>query len=406
MTRVAFFPDSFLEVNGVAHTGRQLVEYASRRQVPLLCVHAGAKTIAVSEGTIRRLELPRGPFSFGLDKDLIFDLSYLRHFSRAVQECRDFVPDVIHITGPNDNGILGALVAHRLQIPLVASWHTNLHEYSGRRTENLVKFLPQKWKTALSRAAERYSLEACLRYYRLGRVLYAPNPELCALLEKRCERPCLLMPRGVDPELFSPKRRARTEGPVRIGYVGRLSPEKNVRFLLELEKALLQEGLTNFEFYIIGQGSDGPWLRERMEHAQFPGVLRGIDLAQAYADMDIFAFPSSTDTFGNVVLEALCSGVPCVVTTSGGPKFIVRDGETGFVAGTERDFMASVALLIAERPLRERMGQAARHVALSYSWEAVFDRVYAGYHSALIQPRFAPTKSGFPRRSSSPGSTI
>ena len=256
MTRVAFFPDSFLEVNGVAHTGRQLVEYASRRQVPLLCVHAGAKTIAVSEGTIRRLELPRGPFSFGLDKDLIFDLSYLRHFSRAVQECRDFVPDVIHITGPNDNGILGALVAHRLQIPLVASWHTNLHEYSGRRTENLVKFLPQKWKTALSRAAERYSLEACLRYYRLGRVLYAPNPELCALLEKRCERPCLLMPRGVDPELFSPKRRARTEGPVRIGYVGRLSPEKNVRFLLELEKALLQEGLTNFEFYIIGQGAE------------------------------------------------------------------------------------------------------------------------------------------------------
>src|SRR5215469_622618 len=224
MTRVAFFPDSFLEVNGVAHTGRQLVEYASRRQVPLLCVHAGAKTIAVSEGTIRRLELPRGPFSFGLDKDLIFDLSYLRHFSRAVQECRDFVPDVIHITGPNDNGILGALVAHRLQIPLVASWHTNLHEYSGRRTEDLVKFLPQKWKAALSRAAERYSLEACLRYYRLGRVLYAPNPELCSLLEKRCERPCLLMPRGVDPELFSSKRRARAEGPVRIGYVGRLSP--------------------------------------------------------------------------------------------------------------------------------------------------------------------------------------
>src|SRR5215467_16163624 len=164
MTRVAFFPDSFLEVNGVAHTARQLVEYATRRQLPFLCIHAGAQTLAASEGTIKTLQLRRGPCSFGLDKDLIFDLFYLRHLSRAMQQCRNFAPDVIHITGPNDNGILGAMVAHRLKIPLVASWHTNLHEYSGRRTENLMAFLPEKWKKTLASTAERYSLEACVRY--------------------------------------------------------------------------------------------------------------------------------------------------------------------------------------------------------------------------------------------------
>jgi glycosyltransferase involved in cell wall biosynthesis len=214
------------------------------------------------------------------------------------------------------------------------------------------------------------------------------------------------MPRGINPELFSPDRRTRRGGPFRIGYVGRLSTEKNVRFLVDLEKELLQQGLTTFEFYIVGQGSDGPWLQERMQHAQFPGVLRGDELTRAYADMDIFVFPSSTDTFGNVVLEALASGVPCVVTSSGGPKFIVHDGETGFVTSTERDFVAAVARMMMESDLRKRMSASARQVALGYSWAAVFDRVYAGYHSALVQPRYKTTKRAFSQRSISPESTI
>lgn len=406
MTRVAFFPDSFLEINGVAHTGRQLVDYASRRRIPFLCVHAGPQTTPISEGTIRRLQLRRSPCALGLDKDLIFDLAYLRHLSRAEQECRDFAPDVIHITGPNDNGILGALVAHRLKIPLVASWHTNLHQYSGRRTASLMPFLPREWKAALSAAAERYSLEACLRYYRLGRLLYAPNAELCALLEKKCQRPCLLMPRGVNPELFSPEHRNRAGGRIRIGYVGRLSTEKNVRFLAEVERSLLQQGFTDFEFYIVGQGSDGPWLQEHMQQAQLPGVLRGAKLAEAYANMDIFAFPSPTDTFGNVVLEALASGVPCVVTASGGPKFIVRDGETGFVATTESDFIAGVAHLLSDPDLRARMCAAARRLALSYSWDAVFERVYAGYQFGLTQSSREMKKTAFPQRSVSQQGTL
>jgi glycosyltransferase involved in cell wall biosynthesis len=143
-----------------------------------------------------------------------------------------------------------------------------------------------------------------------------------------------------------------------------------------------------------------------MQHARFPGVLRGDDLTRAYAEMDIFVFPSSTDTFGNVVLEALASGVPCVVTSSGGPKFIVRDGETGFVTDTERDFVAAVTRMMMESDLRKRMSTSARQVALGYSWDAVFDRVYAGYHSALVQPRFKTTKSAFSPRSISPESTI
>ena len=90
-------------------------------------------------------------------------------------------------------------------------------------------------------------------------------------------------------------------------------------------------GVGGVRFLIVGHGSEEAALRRELHEAEFAGVLRGEALAQAYANMDVLVFPSHTDTFGNVVLEALASGVPAVVTPDGGPKFIVRDGETGFV---------------------------------------------------------------------------
>jgi len=136
-------------------------------------------------------------------------------------------------------------------------------------------------------------------------------------------------------------------------------------------------------FLIVGQGGDESMLREQLPEAEFAGVLRDEALAAAYADMDIFVFPSHTDTFGNVVLEALASGVPAVVTPDGGPKFIVKDGETGFVVGDE-GFAAAVARLVTDRALREAMRGAAREYALGCSWDAVFGRVYGAYEEMLV----------------------
>jgi phosphatidylinositol alpha 1,6-mannosyltransferase len=116
-------------------------------------------------------------------------------------------------------------------------------------------------------------------------------------------------------------------------------------------------------------------------------VLRGAALARAYANMDVLVFPSHTDTFGNVVLEALASGVPAVVTPDGGPKFIVRDGETGFVTVNDQ-FASAVAELVRDRSQLGEMRLKARAYALGCSWDAVFDRVYAGYETVLELGRF------------------
>ena len=192
------------------------------------------------------------------------------------------------------------------------------------------------------------------------------------------------MQRGVDTEWFSPSHRTRevSDSTVVLGYVGRLSVEKNVALLARVERELAAMGVGGVRFLIVGHGSEEASLRRDLKDAEFAGVLGGAPLAQAYANMDVLVFPSHTDTFGNVVLEALASGVPAVVTPDGGPKFIVQDGETGFV--TEDDLFArTVAELVLDRSRLEAMRLKARVYALGCSWDAVFDRVYVGYETAM-----------------------
>jgi len=111
--------------------------------------------------------------------------------------------------------------------------------------------------------------------------------------------------------------------------------------------------------------------------------LHGEQLAETYANMDVFVFPSRTDTYGNVVLEALASGVPAIVTDSGGPRFIVRSGETGFIAKNLDAFVEHVTRLAARPELLERMRRLARDYALTATWDAVFESVYAQYDQGL-----------------------
>ena len=131
-------------------------------------------------------------------------------------------------------------------------------------------------------------------------------------------------------------------------------------------------------------------MQERMTHAEFLGVLHGEALAAAYASMDLFVFPSHTDTFGNVVLEALASGVPAIVTPDGGPRYIVHEGQTGHIVPDE-GFTAAIASLIPDsaKPAQAKlaaMRAAARAYALTASWDAVFEGVYTGYEGILPAP--------------------
>ena len=271
--------------------------------------------------------------------------------------------------------MLGALLAHDLKVPLAASWHTNIHEFGARRLAKVAPWLGSK----IVRRTEDASLDLAMRFYALGKLLFAPNAELLSELEQRTKKPVRMMQRGVDSELFSPDRRERGPRPFTIGYAGRLSAEKNVRFFAALDQALRRAGATNYEFLIVGEGSERAWLQENLPGAKLPGLLHGEELAGAYANMDVFAFPSETDTFGNVILEAAASGVPSIVSPRGGPKFLIEPGESGFIAANVEQWSSAVIRLLQNSNLAETMGTKAREIALQRSWTNVFEGVYNDY---------------------------
>ncbi len=391
--RVAYFPDSFHEVNGVAHTSRNFAAYAQRHRLPFLCVRAGTRVSPVEQhGSLRTLELTRSAAAVNVEKDLAFDPLFWRHADAIEDELHRFKPDLLHMTGPSELGLFAAYFAWKLQIPLAASWHTNVHEYAAQRLVWLTKLMPEVWGRAAAQGVEGSSLEAMLRFYARAEVLFAPNLELCQMLAARTGRPCDRMQRGVDTTVFSPRSRGAGESAERtpiLGYVGRLSVEKNVALLPRVEQALQAAG-HRVRFLIVGHGAEEERLRRAMPTAEFAGVLRGADLARAYTRMDVFVFPSHTDTFGNVVLEALASGVPAVVTPHGGPRSIVREarGEdpgTGVIAA-EEDFAGAIAGLLRDPVRLAGMREAAAAYAATCSWDAVFDEVCAAYSRLLERP--------------------
>ena len=383
--RVAIFPCTYKEVDGVANTMRHFVAHAKQQQLPVLTVHAGFAREQEKDGSVERLEFPRQWPKFRLDTKLYFDMNFWRYRSEVERAVRDFRPDLIHVTGPSDVGLMGARIAHRLQVPLIASWHTNVHEYAQQRLMPLIGFLPATARDKVGAKTCDLSLRVAARFYRFAQVLFAPNQELMSLLERLTGKPCHLMSRGVNTELFKPERRTRTDDQFVIGFVGRLSSEKNIRFFAKLEQGLVARGCSNFRIHIVGQGADAPWLRENLHHAELLGLKQGEELAEAYANFDVFAFPSTSDTFGNVVLEALAAGAPAVVTNGGGPKFIIENGASGLVATSDAEFVAHVTDLLKNRERCRQMAQAARQRALSFSWDAVFRNVYEVYQAELAR---------------------
>ena len=202
--------------------------------------------------------------------------------------------------------MLGARLAHELDLPLAASWHTNVHEYAARRSDWFVRMLPQHGHGATEQTIEDLALATAAKFYSMAKVLYAPNPELCALLERTTGRPCHLMPRGVDAELFHPDKRNRDAGRPRprAGFCGPNLGGEERRPAAADSEATGGHGPQELPLPHRRPGGDEAWLRERCRGRRFTGVLQGRSALQAYANMDLLVFPSHTDTFGNVVLEA------------------------------------------------------------------------------------------------------
>ena len=297
--------------------------------------------------------------------------------SAAVQTLADGCFDVIHVCSPGPVGVVGALVGRGLGVPLVGSYHTELTAYAGLRSGE-------------PRIAEAMAFGVSTFYGACDLVL-SPSPASDAALRgigvaaERVAR----WDRGVDTSRFDPALRgqmpemARPEA-VNVLYSGRITREKGADLLAEAFLSA-RERDPRLQLVLAGGGPEQEWLRERVgDAATFLGWLEGSELARAYASADIFLFPSRTDTFGQVILEAQASGLAVVAVAAGGPLSLIEDRVSGLLCEPDAGALAQALLELAGSPrLRRRLAEGGLASVSERPWERALERLAAGYRRAL-----------------------
>ncbi len=301
-------------------------------------------------------------------------------FGREMSLMREFQPDIVHIATEATLGLSALRHARRRGWPLVSSFHTNFDQYS------------RHYGVGWSRGIVRWYL----RWFH-NRTLetYVPSKVTIDQLRPLGFERLVLWPRGVDSAHFYPDRPRRTAlreslgidpNTILIGHVSRLAAEKNVEYLADAMERVDQER-PNVRFLFVGDGPARPGMEKRLGHfARFVGYKSGEDLADHYAACDLFVFASKTETFGNVVLEALASGLPVVAVRSGGPGEIIRQGETGLLidpVAPADQFAKALVHLIDDTDGRRRMAVSAREYAQTQSWDAIMLELRERYLAIL-----------------------
>jgi glycosyltransferase involved in cell wall biosynthesis len=362
------FTDTFDEANGVAGTMRRLATEGAHGALPL-CV-ATARTEAVGEPGLIAFP-PDWTLPLPTYEELQLRFPLIIDVLAEVEQQR---PDVIHLATPGPVGVCGLVAARLLDIPIVGSYHTELGPYTLHLTRDLL-------------VAQAMDLWVDW-FYRQCRLVLAPTHAVADALRARGLAQVGVWGRGVDADRFAPRRRNQSlrdhllqDGSVLLLSVGRLSNEKRVGVLLDAF-GRLRERTPEARLAIVGDGPARVDLEARApEGVTFMGELRGDGLAQAYASCDIFCFPSTTDTFGQVILEASASGLPVVAADTGGAPELVRHRTTGLLFRPDDPAALADALveLVDDMPFRLALGRHALAHAQRRSWSASYDELLSGY---------------------------
>jgi glycosyltransferase involved in cell wall biosynthesis len=375
--RIAHFTDTFYQVNGVARTLQQQVAMARKNNKQLTIVTCDRIDEQEAEPGIKKFR-PIG--SYDLAEYPEFKL-YFPPFLEMLQYCYQEQFTAIHTATPGPVGLAALAIARILKLPCYSTYHTSVPQYARYLTED-PDIEDLTWKYT------------CWYYDQMDRV-YAPSRSTREELIGKglAAEKILLFARGIDTDRFHPDKRNgffEDRFPVRPGfkllYVGRVSREKNLRVLGEAFKRICGER-ADLQLIIVG---DGPYLNEFREWmagtpCRFTGYLEGDDLAAAYASADLFIFPSTTDTFGNVILEAQASGLPVIVTDAGGPQENILPGVTGVIvkADDPRALSEAVETLVADPSRLKQMGRAARRFLENRSFEKAFQETWELYRHPL-----------------------
>jgi len=384
MMRVAIITENFLpKLDGVTRTLARLLEYlqANEHRALLLGPDSGMQEYAGAEVV--------GTAGFPLPFYPELKFNFFRPL--FIRRLNEFQPDIVHLVDPVVLGAAGLAAARFLNKPVVSSYHTNMAAYCAYFGVPI--FTRPMW------AYNRLIHSQCA-------LTFCPSPSTAGMLEKQGFQNLRIWSRGVDTTLFRPERRSaelrtswlhRRKRPGEktvLLYAGRISWEKNLHLLTQAYRNMDHK---RCHLVIVGQGPAFGEVQQELADlpVTFTGYLQGEDLAAAYASADIFVFPSRSETFGQVVLEAMASGLPVAGVYSEGVCDLVQNGETGYLLDTqglsEKEealaYQEIIAHLIANVPVCQRMGQAALQEARQRSWPEAMKSLMQGYRDVIEATR-------------------
>ena len=372
--RIAYFTDTFLpQINGVSNTLEKLGDYLLDRNIEhmFFAPDYNEKIISPTNSPIARFKSISLPFYPECRLSLPL-------YANLCQIADKFKPTIIHLTTPFGIGLAGLRYARDRGIPIVSSFHTNfdvyLRYYNLEYLEEIIwGFL--KWFHGFSK------LNLC------------PSQDTLKVLESKGIENLRIWSRGIDRDKFNPNQRSlniryrlKAEDKIIFLYVGRMAAEKDLDILLDSIDIVNSNYADKAQFVFVGDGPYAKSIKERSyDNVVFTGYLKDQELSAIYASSDVFIFPSSTETFGNVVLEAMASGLPVIAVNSGGVKENVFNDYNGLMC-TPRDtvsFAKAIIRLIEDTQLRESLAANAREHSAMKSWSRIFDQLVTDYGTVL-----------------------
>jgi glycosyltransferase involved in cell wall biosynthesis len=374
--RVALFSGNYNYVrDGANQALNRLADYLLRHGASLR-VYAPKVEPPAFPPTGDLVGIPAVPIPFRREYRLPLGL-----WRKAKQDLAEFNPNVIHVSSPDPTAHAALKWAEERNLPVLASVHTRFDTY--------LRYYGLSF-------SEPWLQRVIRRFYHRCDALVAPSESMVELLSAQdMSQDIGIWSRGVDREVFDPSRRdlgwRRSLGigdeEVALGFLGRLVAEKGLDVYADTVAELRRRGVPH-KVLVVGEGPARGWFTERVPDAIFTGILTHAELGRAVASMDILLNPSVTETFGNVTLEAMASGVPVIAARATGSTGLVTEGQTGRLVepGDIRAFANAIAAYAADPALRGAHGAAGEERSRAYSWDAI-NRTVAEVYLRLVEAR-------------------
>jgi glycosyltransferase involved in cell wall biosynthesis len=374
--RVALFSGNYNYVrDGANQALNRLADYLLREGAALR-VYAPKVECPAFPATGDLVGIPAVPIPFR--REYRFPLGL---WGAAKQDLTEFRPNVIHVSSPDPTAHAALRWAEHHDLPVLASVHTRFDTYMRYYGLGFV----EPWFERIMR-----------RFYHRCDAVVAPSESMAEVMRAQGMSDDVgIWSRGVDREIFDPARRdlgwrhslGIGDGEVAIGFLGRLVMEKGLDVFAETMAELRRRGLPH-KVLVVGEGPARAWFAERVPEASFTGMLTHAELGRAVASMDMLLNPSVTETFGNVTLEAMASGVPVIAARATGSTSLVTEGQTGRLVepGDIGAFANAIAAYLADPALRAAHGAAGEERSRAYSWDAI-NRTVAEVYLRLVEAR-------------------